>query len=161
MESLCMCLFFSRKKNNEKVCVFVAKLLQFLFLHSFLFCFFSKPFSKLGRRGEEGEGGASFFFFNNDLLLPIEKTFFQRQLRRDNSMLFSFRNMLKENADRYVKREYLFLSYWSFLYIFKKLFKLRVAKYVIFEELRFVKCYSRKSSQQATAEKHVVCSEVP
>lgn len=96
-----------------------------------MFCFFSKPFSKLGRRDREGEGGVGFFFFN-DILLPIEKTFLQRQLRRDNSNAFGFRTL---RIYRSVKREYLFLSCSSFLYIFKKFFKLRVLKYFIFEEL--------------------------
>lgn len=47
--------------------------------------------------------GFFFFFFDNDLLLPIEKTFLQRQLRRGNSNAFSFRNLRISN--RSVKRE--------------------------------------------------------
>lgn len=99
-----------------------------------------------------------FFFFDNDLLLPIEKTVLQRHLRTDNSSAFAFRTL--RISDRSVKREYLFMYYCSFLHIFKKLFKPRVVKYLIFEELRFVKCCSRKSSQEATTKKHVVCSEI-
>lgn len=66
--------------------------------------FFSKPFSKLGRRGKEAEEGGTalfFFFFDNDLLLPIEKTVPQRLLGTDNSNVFAFRNF--RISDRSVK----------------------------------------------------------